>query len=79
MSEFWTFTLSGVIVAWPPIIIGFLAHHWRIKVYIDKRTSQQTGAIARMTDCQTEDIQTITDRQTQALIPRRRLRRRSRA
>ena len=75
MSEFWVFALSGMVVAWPPIIISFVVHHWRIKVYIDKKTRAQTGDIRRLTDYQTEDIKAITDLQTAKLTDRRRLRR----
>ena len=79
MSEFWTFTLSGVIVAWVPIAVGFIVHHWRIKVYINRQAEQQTGDVRRLTDCQTQDIKTITNQQTEALTgsPRRRRRRRA--
>lgn len=71
-GEFWAFTLSGIMVAWPPVIIGFIAHHWRIKLYIDKRTAAQTATISRLTDNQTADIKTLTDRQTETLTERRR-------
>lgn len=75
MSEFWAFTLSGIIVAWVPLAVGFIVQHWRLRVYIDKKTKGQTSDIKRMTDIQTGDIIAITDEQTAQLKPRRRLRR----
>lgn len=79
MNEFLIFTLSGIIVAWVPLVIGFVVQHWRLRVYIDKRTSSQTGDIRQLTDIQTADIAAMTDRQTQTLTEakRRRLRRSS--
>ena len=72
MSAFWQFTLSGMAVAWPPLILAFLVHHWRIRLYIDKRTASQTKDIRQMTDIQTADIRAITADQAAKLIRRRR-------
>lgn len=76
-SEFWTFTISGIIVAWVPLAVGFIVQHWRLRVYIDKRTTGQTIDLTRLTDCQTQDIKAITDKQTATLTGRRGRRRRS--
>lgn len=74
MNDFLVFTVSGIIVAWPPVIISFVVHHWRIKLYIDKRTQDQTRDIRQLTSRQTGDIRQMTDAQTRALTGRRRRR-----
>ena len=71
MNDFLVFTVSGVIVAWPPVIISFIVHHWRIRLYIDRRIDGQTGDIRQMTSHQTGDIRQMTDAQTRTLTRRR--------
>jgi hypothetical protein len=71
VNDFLVFTVSGVIVAWPPVIISFIVHHWRIRLYIDRRIDGQTGDIRQMTSHQTGDIRQMTDAQTRTLTRRR--------
>jgi hypothetical protein len=71
VNDFLVFTVSGIIVAWPPVIISFIVHHWRIRLYIDRRIDGQTGDIRQMTARQTGDIRQMTDAQTRALTRRR--------
>lgn len=71
MNDFLVFTVSGIIVAWPPVIISFIVHHWRIRLYIDRRIDGQTGDIRQMTSRQTGDIRQMTDAQTRMLTRRR--------
>lgn len=78
MSEFWIFTTSGAIVAWAPLAVGFVVSHWRLRVYIDRRTTNQTGDIQTITREQTGTIKTLTAQQTAALLRPRRARRRAR-
>jgi hypothetical protein len=79
VSEFLVFTVSGIIVAWPPVIVSFIVHHWRIRLYIDKRVNDQTSDIRKMTGAQTGAIRQMTDAQTAELTRRPRWRRRRRA
>jgi hypothetical protein len=82
VSQFWQFTVSGIVVAWVPMFIGFAVHHWRIRLYIDRRTAAQTRVIRQLTELQTGDIRQLTEAQTRELAAderRRRLRRRTRA
>lgn len=71
--EFWLLTLSGIVVTWPPLILAFVVHHWRIRLYIDRRTTSQTQDIRHLTDIQTADIKAITDAQTARLTRRRKV------
>jgi hypothetical protein len=57
MSDFWTFTLSGAIVSWVPLVIGFVWHSKVMKRHIDSVTKDQTRAITRLTEAQTEELQ----------------------
>lgn len=67
MNDFWTFTISGVIVAWPPLVIGFVAHHVKIKKFITQTTDDQDAKIAQITKDQTLVIRKITSDQTRQL------------
>jgi hypothetical protein len=64
MSEFWIFTLSGAVVAWVPLLVGFVVQHWRLRVYIDRRTNTQTSAI-------NGHVQDVTTTQTRELLKSR--------
>jgi hypothetical protein len=61
--EFWELTLSGALVSWPPILIGFWVQHRKLSRKLEKVTTGQTGS-----------IQGITDRQTTELLTHRRRR-----
>ena len=72
------FTLSGVIVGWVPILVGFVIHHVKIKAFIVRTTSdqdekiealtaQQTNVIKALTSSQTAEIRHLTDEQTREL------------
>lgn len=64
MSEFLIFTISGAIVGWIPLLVGFVVQHWRLRVYIDRRTNTQTSDI-------NGHVQDVTTTQTRELLKAR--------
>lgn len=58
---FWEYTLSGLVVSLPTVIVTVWVSHRSLRSHIDKRTDAQTG-----------DIKGITDAQTNILLSKRR-------
>jgi hypothetical protein len=71
-SEFVELTVSGMLVTWVPLGIGFVVQHWRIKVYIRRVTRTQTRDVEDITNAQTGKIENLTAAQTAQLSGRRR-------
>ena len=67
MSDFWVFTLSGAIVSWVPLLIGFVWHSKVMKRYIDRAVTNQNSTIEDITRDQTQDIAHLTEAQTEKL------------
>lgn len=59
-GEILTLTISGLIVNLAGIAVTAWISHRRLRAHVDRKTSQQT-----------EDIQGITDQQTEVLISHR--------
>jgi hypothetical protein len=53
---FWELTLSGALVSWPPIVVGFVVQHRKLTRRLDKVTHVQTGSIQGITDRQTSEL-----------------------
>jgi hypothetical protein len=54
--EFWELTLSGALVSWPPVVIGFWVQHRKLTRKLEKVTHTQTGSIQGITDRQTREL-----------------------
>jgi hypothetical protein len=64
--------ISGIVVSWPGVAATVWLSHRRLQGHIDRQTSQQTKALAQMTDTQTANIEVITNEQTRTMLGRRR-------
>jgi hypothetical protein len=67
VNDFWAFTLSGAVVSWLPLIIGFVWHSRVIKRHIDTVTKKQDIKIEDLTKQQTRTIVSLTEAQTAEL------------